>query len=78
MNLERSCCVGELQPILQPIRDYLPKNYHYFFKEQKDEKYKKKETLGQVSFNSLFEVITGAFDSMYTMIMPFKDRAVSA
>jgi hypothetical protein len=46
MNLERSCCVGELQPILQPIRDYLPKNYHYFFKEQTDEKFKKKDKIG--------------------------------
>ena len=31
-----------------------------------------------ISYNNLLEVITGAFDGMYTMIMPFKDRAVSA
>ena len=46
MNFGRSCCVGELQPIVQPIRDYLPRNCHYFFKEQDHEKFKKTQRTG--------------------------------
>jgi len=38
--------LGKLQPLVQLIRDYLPKNGHHFFKEQKDEKVKKKDAFG--------------------------------
>ena len=36
----------KLQPLIQLIRDYLPKNGHNFFKKQNDEKFKKKDATG--------------------------------
>ncbi len=42
MILERGRLIRKLQPKVQLNRDYLLKKRHYFFEEQKDEKFKKK------------------------------------